>query len=53
VHGEGRREEKERDWKSKCADRTICFHITYQETKFYGHSPRERVNHVDIVVMCD
>jgi hypothetical protein len=37
----------------KSIDRTICFHIIYQETHFCRRSPRERVNHVYIVVLCD
>jgi hypothetical protein len=51
VHREGREEEKERDiLQAKCTDRTVCFHIIYQETQFCGRSPRERVNHVYLVV---
>jgi hypothetical protein len=34
---------------TKCVDRTVCFHLIYQETQFCGHSPWERVNHVNIV----
>jgi hypothetical protein len=45
--------ERERDLQAKCADRTICFHLIYQETQFYGRSPRERVNHVYLVFLCD
>ena len=35
---------------AESANRTVCFHIIYQETQFCGRSPRERVNHVNIVV---
>jgi hypothetical protein len=45
-----KREERERDLQAKCTDRTVCFHIIYQETQFCGCIPRERVNHVYIVV---
>ena len=53
AQGGERRRERERYFQSKCADRTVCFHIIYQETQFCGCSPRERVNHVYLVVMCD
>jgi hypothetical protein len=36
---------------AKCANRTVCFHVIYQETQFYGCSPRDRVNHVNIFVI--
>jgi hypothetical protein len=39
--GRGERE-GERDLQAKSAYRIVCFHIIYQETKFYGRSPRER-----------
>jgi hypothetical protein len=52
VSTEGR-EKRERDLQAKCADRTVCFHLIYHETQFCGRSPRERVNHVYLVVMCD
>jgi hypothetical protein len=55
VHREGR-EEREREERegsaAKCADRTVCFHLIYQETQFCGCIPRERVNHVNLVVLC-
>jgi hypothetical protein len=38
---------------AKSTDRTVCFHLIYQEAQFYGCSPRERVNHIYLVVMCD
>jgi hypothetical protein len=48
------REGKERERSvAKCVGRIICFHLIYQETQFFGHSPRERVNHVNIVVLFD
>jgi hypothetical protein len=49
----GEIEKRERDLQAKSADRTVCFHIIYQETQFCGRSPRERVNHVYLVVLCD
>ena len=51
--GEIEKRERERDLQAKSADRTICFHIIYQETQFCGRSPRERVNHIYLVVLCD
>jgi hypothetical protein len=53
AQGGERREKRERDLQAKSADRTVCFHIIYQETQFCGRSPRERVNHVYLVVLCD
>jgi hypothetical protein len=54
VCREGRkRERRERDLQAKCIDRTVCFHLIYQETQFCGRIPRERVNHVYLVVLCD
>jgi hypothetical protein len=47
------REEKERKregFAAKCVDRTISFHIIYQETQFCGCIPKERVNHVYLIV---
>jgi hypothetical protein len=52
VRKEGERE-KERDLQAKCTGRIVCFHIIYQEKQFCGCSPRERVNHVYLVVLCD
>jgi hypothetical protein len=49
----GEREIKREIYKLSCVDRTVCFHLIYQETQFCGCSPRERVNHVYLVVMCD
>jgi hypothetical protein len=37
----------------KCTDRTVCFHIIYQETQLCGCIPKERVNHIYLAVMCD
>jgi hypothetical protein len=48
-----RREEKERKRErsvAKCTDRIVCFHLIYQETQFCGRIPRERVNHVYLIV---
>jgi hypothetical protein len=45
--------ERERDLQAKCTDRTVCFHLIYQETQFCGRIPRERVNHIYLVVLCD
>jgi hypothetical protein len=55
VRREGREEkrEKERDLQAKSADRTVCFHLIYYKAQFCGRSPRERVNHVYPVVVCD
>jgi hypothetical protein len=55
VRREGREVEmKDREiCKLKCADITICFHLIYQETQFCGRIPRERVNHIYLVVRCD
>ena len=55
VHREGRkREERKREYLlAKSVDRTICFHIMYYKSQFCGRSPRERVNNVYIVVVCD
>jgi hypothetical protein len=50
VHREGREREKEGRSTAKCADRTICFHIINQETQLCGHIPRERVNHIYLIV---
>jgi hypothetical protein len=50
VRREGREREKERIYVAKCGDRTICFHLIDQETHFCGSSPRERVNHVYLIV---
>jgi hypothetical protein len=50
--GKGEKEEEREGFVAKCANRTICFHLIYQETHFYGCSPRERVNHVNLVVLC-
>jgi hypothetical protein len=51
--GERQRENERRDLQAKCTDRTACFHIIYQETQLCGCIPRERVNHVYLVVICD
>jgi hypothetical protein len=51
--GEIEKREGEEYLQAKCVDRTVCFHIIYQETQFYGCSPRERVNHAYLVVLCD
>jgi hypothetical protein len=57
VVGCAGRGEKEKDkerytkiYAVECADRTVCFHLIYQEMQFCGRSPRERVNHVYLVV---
>jgi hypothetical protein len=47
-----RKRERERSI-VKCIDKTVYFHLIYQETQFSGHIPRERVNHVYLVVLCD
>jgi hypothetical protein len=46
-----REEERERST-AKCTNRTVCFHLIYQETHLCGCSPRQRVNHVNLVVLC-
>jgi hypothetical protein len=44
VQGGGiEKRERERNLQAKSANRTVCFHIIYQEMQFCGHSPRERV----------
>jgi hypothetical protein len=45
--------EKERDLQAKSADRTVSFHLIYYKAQLCGCSPRERVNHVYLVVVCD
>jgi hypothetical protein len=45
------REEKERRYAAKCIYRVVCFHLIYQEKQFCGCIPRERVNHVYLVVL--
>jgi hypothetical protein len=50
--GRGNKEEEREGSAAKCTDRTVCFHLLYQETQFCGRSPRERVNHVNLVVLC-
>jgi hypothetical protein len=47
---QGGEREEERDLQAKSTDRTVCFHIIYQETQFCGCSLRERVNHVYLVL---
>jgi hypothetical protein len=48
----GEKEEEREGYEAKCIDITICFHVIYQETQLCGCSPRERVNHVNLVVLC-
>jgi hypothetical protein len=48
-----RRRERKRDLKTKSVDIIVCFHLIYYKSQFYGCSPRERVNHVYLVVLCD
>jgi hypothetical protein len=50
--GRGNREEEREGYATKCAYRTVCFHIIYQETQFCGINPRERVNHTNLFVLC-
>jgi hypothetical protein len=50
--GRGNKEKEREGSAAKCADRTVCFHLLYQETQLCGCSPRERVNHVNLVVLC-
>jgi hypothetical protein len=38
---------------AKSIDRTVSFHLIYYKSQFCGRSPRERVNHVYLVVVCD
>ena len=52
MRREGREKEGKRErYVAKCVDRTICFHLIYQEAHLCGRSPRERVNHVYLVVL--
>jgi hypothetical protein len=55
VRREGReREERKReDLLAKSTGRTVCFHLIYYKEQFCGRIPRERVNHVHLVVVCD
>jgi hypothetical protein len=53
AQGGERRRERERYLQAKCVDRTVFFHLIYQETQLCGRSSRERVNHIYLVVMCD
>jgi hypothetical protein len=55
VHREGREEKrkKEREICKLSEDRTVCFHIIYYKAQFYGRIPREKVNHVYLVVVCN
>jgi hypothetical protein len=51
VRREGREREKGKEiYAAKCADRIVCFHLIYQETQLCGRIPRERVNHVYLIV---
>jgi hypothetical protein len=50
--GRGDKEEEREGSAAKCTDRTVCFHLLYQETQLCGRIPRERVNHVNLVVLC-
>jgi hypothetical protein len=45
----GRGEKERKRSAAKCTDRTVCFHLIYQETKLCGRRPRERVKHVYFV----
>ena len=47
------RRDKERDMQAKRVDRTVIFHLIYYKAQLCGHSPRERVTHVYLVVACD
>jgi hypothetical protein len=49
----GRERGRDRYLQAKCIDRAVCFHLIYQEPQFCGCSPRERVNHVYLVVLFD
>jgi hypothetical protein len=51
--GREERREKERDLQAKSTDRTVRFHLIYYKAQFCGRSPRERVNHIYLVVVCD
>jgi hypothetical protein len=51
--GRKREERKREDMLAKSTDRTVCFHLIYYKAQFCGRSPRERVNHVHLVVVCD
>jgi hypothetical protein len=35
---------------TKSTNRTVCFHLIYYKAQFYGRRPRERVNHVYLVL---
>jgi hypothetical protein len=53
VQGGERRRERKRDMQDKSADRIVCFHLIYYKPHFCGFIPRERVNHIYLVVVCD
>jgi hypothetical protein len=44
--------EKERDLQAKSADRIVIFHLIYYKAQLCRCNPRERVNHVYLVVAC-
>jgi hypothetical protein len=51
--GRKREERKREDLLAKSVDRTVFFHLVYYKAQFCGCIPRERVNHVHLVVVCD
>jgi hypothetical protein len=50
--GRGNREEEREGPTAKCKDRIVSFHLLYQEMHLCGRNPRERLNHVNLVVIC-
>jgi hypothetical protein len=53
VQGGERGRKKDREICKLSVQIELYVFIEYQETQFCGCSPRERVNHVSLVVMCD
>jgi hypothetical protein len=52
VCREGKKNEEREGYATKCVDRTICFHLIYQEKQLCGRIPRERVNHINLGILC-
>jgi hypothetical protein len=38
---------------AKSADRTVCFRLIYYKAQLCGRIPRESLNHIHLVVVCD
>jgi hypothetical protein len=53
LGAQGREKERREYLLAKSVDRTVFFHLIYYKVHFCGRSPRERVNHIHLVVVCD